>query len=83
LPFTRRTAVPWTCGTSSSSVTCHPSVMIMLPTDRPRCAVEWKRLTHCLRIPPLSTHTGRRGRLGVLKPKTSEGTQGLPKTLPL
>ena len=60
LPFTRQTAVPWTCGTSSSSVTCHPSVMIMLPTDRPRCAVERKRLTHCLRIPPFNPHGEKR-----------------------
>jgi hypothetical protein len=29
-------------------------------------------------LPPFS-HKGRRGSLGVLKPKTSEGTQGLPK----
>ncbi len=31
-------------------------------------------------IPPTPfSHKGRRGRLGVLMPKTSEGTQGLPK----
>jgi hypothetical protein len=29
--------------------------------------------------PPLSTHTGRRGRLGVLLPETGDGTQGLAK----
>jgi hypothetical protein len=50
----------------------------MIPTDRPVRSVERKRLTICLRIPPLSTHTGRRGRLGVLMPETGDGTQGLP-----
>ena len=53
--------------------------MIMIPTDRPVRSVERKRLTICLRIPPLSTHTGRRGRLGVLKPETGDGTPGLPE----
>jgi len=46
-------------------------------------SVERKRLTICLRIPPLSTHKGRRGSWGVLKPTTSEGTRGLPKRLPV
>ena len=32
-----------------------------------------------LNPPPLSTHTGRRGSLGVLKPRTREGMQGLKK----
>ena len=61
LPFTRRTAVPWTCRPSSSSVTCHPSVKIMLPTDRPVRSVERKRLTHCLRIPPFQPLVGEGG----------------------
>jgi len=41
-----------------SSVSRDPS-MIMIPTDRPVRSVERKRLTICLRIPPLSTHCGR------------------------
>jgi hypothetical protein len=41
--------------------------------------VERKRLTICLRIPPLSTHKGRRGSLGVLMAETGDGTQGLAK----
>ena len=40
-----------------SSVSRDPS-MIMIPTDRPVRSVERKRLTICLRIPPLSTPTG-------------------------
>jgi hypothetical protein len=32
--------------------------------------------------PPLSTHTGRRGRLGVLMPETEDGRQGLPQKPP-
>ena len=44
-----------------------------------RLVVERKRLTICLRIPPLSTHKGSRGSLGVLMPETRDGTQQLPK----
>ena len=51
--------------------------MIMIPTDRPVRSVERKRLTICLRIPPLSTHKGRRGSLGVLMAGTGDGIQGL------
>jgi len=40
-----------------SSVSRDPS-MIMIPTDRPVRSVERKRLTICLRIPPLSTGVG-------------------------
>jgi len=50
--------------------------MIMIPTDRPVRSVERKRLTICLRIPPLSTHTGRRGSFSVLMPETADDTQG-------
>ena len=43
--------------------------------------VFWARLPL---IPPTPfSHTGRRGRLGVLKPKTREGMQGLPKNHPV
>jgi hypothetical protein len=48
--------------------------MIMIPTDRPVRSVERKRLTICLRIPPLSTHKGRRGRLG--RPDAPHGEDG-------
>ena len=35
-------------------------------------------------IPPAPfSHTGRRGSLGVLMAETEDGTQGLPKNLPL
>jgi|YNPMSStandDraft_2_1061718.scaffolds.fasta_scaffold36394_1 hypothetical protein len=83
LPFTRQTAVPWTCGTSSSSVTCHPSVMIMLPTDRPRCAVERKRLTHCLRIPPFNPHGEKRafGRPEAQNERRNTGTSKNPASV--
>jgi hypothetical protein len=54
--------------------------MIMIPTDRPVRSVERKRLTICLRIPPLSTHKGRRGSLGVLMAETGDGAQGIAKT---
>ena len=61
-----------------SSVSRDPS-MIMIPTDRPVRSVERKRLTICLRIPPLSTHKGRRESLGILMPETGDGTQELPQ----
>ncbi len=72
-------AVPWACGPY------HPPwrailTMIMVPTDRSVRSVERKRLTICLRVPPpLSTHKGRRGSVGVLMPETGDVTQELPK----
>ena len=42
----------------------HGMVAIMIPTDRPERSVERKRLTICLRIPPLSTPNPPRARRG-------------------
>jgi len=47
-----------------SSVSRDPS-MIMIPTDRPVRSVERKRLTICLRIPPLSSTRGGLGGAGA------------------
>jgi hypothetical protein len=58
-----------------------PSSAFPLPLKgRVRRVVFWILVRVCPLIPPTPfSHTGRRGRLGVLKPKTGEGTQALPK----
>jgi hypothetical protein len=51
----------------------------MIPTDRPVRSVERKRLTICLRIPPLSTHKGRRGSVGRADAQNERRNAGASK----